>query len=258
MNLGVEEWKKYIVDKYFSYKEPRFEIWAKQFSSINRDKVVVHIPAREGSERIPGKNIRVLCDVTLIAYTIAVEKAIQADRIIVNTNSSKYAAIAERYGAEVPFLRPQELSDNFVSPGLSSFYAQRYLMDEGYPISAFIDMYPTTPFRNVGKQKHYIKQLNQYGHCVTCILPEFSRGDIYKSIGLHSKKITQNTSDKSIFFKFFSSFVGVKLNPYEIISLNFPSITDPVELIDIDVEADFQIAEYIIENDLYNFGVKIC
>ncbi len=72
------------------------------------------IPARGGSKRIPRKNILPFCGKPMIAYSI--EAALESDcfdRIIVSTDDREIADVAESYGAEVPFLRPPELSDDF-------------------------------------------------------------------------------------------------------------------------------------------------
>ena len=64
---------------------------------------VALIPARSGSERVPGKNVRELGGHPLIAYTIAAAQAARVfDAVIVSTDSPEIAAVAESYGAEVP------------------------------------------------------------------------------------------------------------------------------------------------------------
>jgi pseudaminic acid cytidylyltransferase len=78
-----------------------------------RDHTIAIIPARGGSKRVPGKNIRPLAGKPLIAYTI--EAAVQSGtfhRVVVSTDSEEIAAVARNYGAEVPFLRSAELSDD--------------------------------------------------------------------------------------------------------------------------------------------------
>ena len=68
---------------------------------------VAFIPARHGSKRVPGKNIRALAGHPMLAYTIApaLESGVFSS-VIVSTDSEEIAAIARHYGAEVPFLRP--------------------------------------------------------------------------------------------------------------------------------------------------------
>lgn len=78
---------------------------------MSKHKILAIIPARAGSTRIPGKNIKKFCGKPLIAYTILQAKKIPfVDRIVVDTDSEKIARIARHYGAEVPFLRPLHLA----------------------------------------------------------------------------------------------------------------------------------------------------
>jgi len=73
--------------------------------------VVAIIPARSGSKSLADKNIKELSGHPLIAYSIAAAKmSKKIDRVIVSTNSQKYAKIAKQYGAEAPFIRPDEFS----------------------------------------------------------------------------------------------------------------------------------------------------
>ena len=72
------------------------------------------IPARIGSKRIKQKNIKIFCGKPIIYWTI--KKIIESkffDKIIVSTDSNKIAKIVKRFGAEVPFLRPKNISDDY-------------------------------------------------------------------------------------------------------------------------------------------------
>lgn len=111
-------------------------------------RVVALIPARAGSKRVPGKNIRPLAGHPLMAYTIAAarQSGIFTD-VIVSTDSAEYAAIAARYGAEIPFLRPAEMAGE-LSPDIEWVdYTLRRLADEGRTYDAFSILRPTSPFR---------------------------------------------------------------------------------------------------------------
>ncbi|MBL8103117.1 MAG: hypothetical protein JNM02_11335, partial [Anaerolineales bacterium] len=79
--------------------------------SKENPSIIALIPARAGSKRVQGKNIRPLAGHPLIAYTICAAKqsGVFAD-ILVSTDSEEYAEIARQYGAEVPFLRPAEIA----------------------------------------------------------------------------------------------------------------------------------------------------
>lgn len=98
-----------------------------------KPKIYAIIPARGGSKRIPGKNIKDFCGKPLIAWTIEEAKKCKLiDRIIVSTDDPKIAAAAEKWGAEVPFMRPKGLAENS-TPDLPVFeHALKWLrMNEG-------------------------------------------------------------------------------------------------------------------------------
>ena len=78
-----------------------------------KQKVLTIIPARGGSKRIPGKNIKDFCGKPLIAYAIGQAKSVVfSSRLVVDTDSEEIASIARKYGAEVPRLRPEELAQD--------------------------------------------------------------------------------------------------------------------------------------------------
>ncbi len=74
------------------------------------------IPARSKSKRVKNKNIKSVGGKPIIAWTIeAAKKSKIFDKIIVSTDSKKIAKIAMKYGAEIPFFRPDNLSDDYTS-----------------------------------------------------------------------------------------------------------------------------------------------
>jgi len=74
---------------------------------------VAIIPARGGSKRIPRKNIKEFCGKPMIAWSIeAALKSGVFNRIIVSTDDEDIAEVTRQYGAEVPFMRPAELSND--------------------------------------------------------------------------------------------------------------------------------------------------
>lgn len=114
----------------------------------NIKNIVALIPARSGSKRVPDKNIYSLGGHPLIAYTIMA--AIQSgifDSIIVSTDSEKYADIAKYYGADVPFLRSQEISGD-TSPDIEWVqYTLKQLAEANKKFDCFSILRPTSPFR---------------------------------------------------------------------------------------------------------------
>ena len=111
-------------------------------------RAVALIPARSGSKRVADKNIRPLAGHPLLAYSItaARESGVFAD-VIVSTDSEHYARIARHYGAEVPYLRPDEISGDF-SPDIEWIeHVLGFLKEHGRTYDAFSILRPTSPFR---------------------------------------------------------------------------------------------------------------
>jgi N-acylneuraminate cytidylyltransferase len=112
---------------------------------------VAFIPARHGSKRVPGKNVRMLAGHPMLAYSIvaAVESGVFAD-VIVSTDSEDTAEIARHYGAEVPFLRPAAMAGD-TSPDIEWLeHALTELRARGRTWDAFSLLRPTSPFRTAG------------------------------------------------------------------------------------------------------------
>jgi N-acylneuraminate cytidylyltransferase len=109
---------------------------------------VALIPARQGSKRVPGKNVRALGGHPVIAYTIA--PALESgvfESVIVSTDSEEIAAIARHYGADVPFLRPPQFAGD-TSPDIEWLdYTLRELERAGRQWDCFSLLRPTSPFR---------------------------------------------------------------------------------------------------------------
>ncbi len=114
-------------------------------------EVLALIPARGGSKSIPRKNIIDFAGFPLIAYSIAVGLAAETvTRVIVSTDDDEIAVISRRHGAETPFVRPVEHSqDN--TPDLPVFqHALEWLAEnEGYRPDIVVQLRPTSPFRRV-------------------------------------------------------------------------------------------------------------
>ncbi len=121
--------------------------------------VVALIPARQGSKRVPGKNVRTLAGHPVLAYTIA--PAIESgvfQSVIVSTDSEEVAAIARHYGAEVPFLRPAALAGD-TSPDIEWVeYTLAELGRQGRTWDAFSLLRPTSPFRTADTIRRALAQ----------------------------------------------------------------------------------------------------
>ncbi len=110
-------------------------------------KRVAIVMARGGSKRIPRKNIKSFLGRPMISYPLSVLRDSGLfERIIVTTDDEEIAEIALEWGAEVPFIRPAELADDFVSTGPVVKHAVQWLVDHGDQPDYVCCVYATSPF----------------------------------------------------------------------------------------------------------------
>jgi N-acylneuraminate cytidylyltransferase len=120
------------------------------------------IPARGGSKRIPRKNIRVFAGKPMIAYAIqAAQKSGLFGRIVVSTDDEEVAKISREIGAEVPFLRPNELSDDHTPTVPVVAHAIRALETNGGNMTYVCCIYPCVPFIEETDLKKTLSLLEQ-------------------------------------------------------------------------------------------------
>src|SRR3989344_1136699 len=113
-----------------------------------KDKIILAvITARGGSKRLPRKNIKLLNGKPMIAYAIeAVKYSKYTDRLIVSTDDPEIANISRQYGAETPFIRPNELSDDTASSLTVLQHAVKWMEDkENFKPDIVVLIQPTSP-----------------------------------------------------------------------------------------------------------------
>jgi CMP-N,N'-diacetyllegionaminic acid synthase len=111
-------------------------------------QVLYIIPARGGSKGLPNKNIRLLENKPMIAYSIiAAQKSNYKGTIVVSTDSKKIATIAKEYGAEVPFMRPPELASDTATSMDVIFHAINYYKERNIHFDVVVLLQPTSPLR---------------------------------------------------------------------------------------------------------------
>jgi CMP-N,N'-diacetyllegionaminic acid synthase len=114
----------------------------------NNKKILAIIPARGGSKGIPDKNIMPICGKPLIAYTIdAGLKSKYIDEIIVSTDSHAIREVASMYGANVPFLRPEELSNDSASSIDVVLHVIDFYKNNNITFDYVVLLQPTSPLR---------------------------------------------------------------------------------------------------------------
>lgn len=120
---------------------------------------VALVPARAGSQRVPGKNVRQLAGHPLLAYSIASARESGVfTEVVVSTDAQEIADIAERYGATVPGLRPAALATS-TSPDVDWV---RHVMHDR-PERAFAILRPTSPFRSADTLRRAFAQFVELG-----------------------------------------------------------------------------------------------
>ena len=122
------------------------------------------IPARGGSKRIPRKNIKEFNGKPIIAYSIEAAKQSQLfDRIIVSTDDPTIALVANEWGAETPFLRPKELSDDHTGTNAVIKHAIHWYHSQEIAVQYACCIYPTAPFLQPRYLHKGIDQLMETG-----------------------------------------------------------------------------------------------
>lgn len=120
------------------------------------------IPARGGSKRIPGKNIKEFAGKPLIAYSIlAAQQSGLFDHIWVSTDSTDVAEIANQYGAQTPFLRPESLSNDIIGTRPVTSHAIEYCIEHVGKPEYCCCIYATAPFLQAEYLQQGLSQLSE-------------------------------------------------------------------------------------------------
>lgn len=219
-------------------------------------KIVAIIPARGGSKGIPKKNIKELCGKPLIAYIIETAlKVEELDRVIVSTEDKEIAEIAREYGAEVPFIRPEELARD-ETPTLPVLqHAVKYLEEkENYRPEIVVLLYATSPHLMAERVSEAIKMLKK-GRFDSVLSVVEDRGhywtekeDNYEKIYPKVEKNRQFT--KPLFKENGAIYIckrAILMEKNEIVGgkIGF-LVMKREESIDIDEPLDFEFAEFLM------------
>lgn len=132
------------------------------------------IPARGGSKRIPRKNIREFAGKPMIAYAIDAAKQCNLfDDIIVSTDDEEIAAVATYFGAEVPFMRPAELADDYTPTVPVIAHAILMCHQKGWSVTHACCIYPGVPFISTNDIKDAFSLLEKSGAAYSFPVTEF-------------------------------------------------------------------------------------
>ena len=219
------------------------------------------IPARAGSKRIPQKNIKFFCGKPIIAWSIELAKKSKCfDKIIVSTDNKEIADLAKNYGAEVPFMRPKKISDDYTGTVPVISHAIKWLT-ENYQKPIYVCcIYPTAPFIELNNLKDGLKILKSSSSDYVFPATNFDY-PIQRSFRIKKNKRPQ------VFFKEYLNYRSQDLNEAfhdagqfywgladtwienkPIISENsFPILISRSRAVDIDTIEDWKIAEIMFK-----------
>ena len=234
-------------------------------------KILSIIGARSGSKGVPDKNIKLFCGQPLISRIIGTAfKSRYINRVVVSTDSKKYARIAQEYGAEVPFIRPKEFArDNSPEVQYVLHAVKWFEEEENYQPDIIVRLLPTIPLQQSEDIDYCIEKLLSDSKADSAVVIAEARQHPMKSL-----KIVKDSEGKEKLITYFSNS-GREVTPiarqnYEkayfrsnVIAFkrntlfNTDSLTGDIvrfhkiqqeKAIDIDSDMDFIIAELLFNN----------
>lgn len=229
---------------------------------INNYHVVALIPARGGSKRLPKKNIKLLDGKPLIAWSIECAKKSQyVDQIIVSTDSQQIKDISENYGANVPFIRPDYLSnDTATTYDVLQHTIESLALNK--PNILLVLLQPTSPLRTTEELDKAIEYFIQKNALGVVSVSEMEHSPLWANVlpddnnmlnFLPNNIVGKRSQDLPTYYR-----INGSIYIYDIESLLknkkvffdervFAFVTVPDTSVDIDTMLDFKIAESILE-----------
>jgi pseudaminic acid cytidylyltransferase len=217
------------------------------------------IPARGGSKRIPRKNIKDFCGKPMIAWSISVAQSSKLfSHIIVSTDDQEIASVAQQWGAEAPFLRPANLSDDFTGTTPVVSHAVSWCLEQGWNLGSVCCIYATAPLTQVEDLQKGFNLLqsssdNEYVFSVTSFESPIQRAfwinDFGKTEMFYPECFNARSQDLKAGYHDAGQFYWAKpetwLGQKTIFEGGIPVILPHWRVQDIDTVEDWQRAEYM-------------
>lgn len=225
-------------------------------------KILALIPARGGSKGIKGKNIYPLRGKPLLAYTI--ESAIKCsyiDEVLITTDSEEIADTAKKFGASVPFLRPDDLSGDKAKTIDAVLHAVSWLKQHGSNYDVLVLLQPTSPLRSQLDISNAIEKFFSYSMKSLASVCEVNDNPILIRT-IHNSKMSklldQNSTvrrqDMEKYYRINGSIYINSINEldeYTSFNDNEISYIMPVERsVDIDTEMDIRMVEIYMQKEM--------
>ena len=224
------------------------------------------IPARGGSKRIPMKNIKNFSGKPIIAWSIEVAiKSKLFDRVIVSTDNHEIASIAKQHGADVPFMRPKHLADDYTGTSAVVKDVIQNIHKNGEQVSYVCCIYATAPFVSskylIKAYQDLINQNKSYAFSVTTYSFPVKRSFVINQSNVIENLFPDMTLSRSQDLQevyhdagqFYWGSADAFLNDLPVFSRHSIPIILPRYLVqDIDTIEDWKQAELMFESYLYN------
>lgn len=214
------------------------------------------ITARGGSKRIPKKNIKEFCGKPIIAYTI--ESAIESgifDEVMVSTDSTEIAKIAESYGAKIPFMRSEYTAGDYATTAEVIMEVIDQYHKSGKDFDTAVCIYPTAPFVTSEKLKLATDKLEKSNAYEVIPVVQFSyppqRGYIMENENIRLKYpeyMNSRSQDLEKIYHDAGQFYCLNVQKFieydgKIMEHILPLIVSEMEVQDIDTFEDWKLAE---------------
>ncbi|MCP4313859.1 MAG: acylneuraminate cytidylyltransferase family protein [Bacteroidetes bacterium] len=224
-----------------------------------RDKsILVVIPARGQSKRLPGKNIKPLAGKPLISYTIECARALVDDKdICVSTDDREIISIVEKSGLKVPFKRPDHLATDTASSNDVLVHAVNFYEEAGKKIDILILLQPTSPLRTVQHVKEALDLFSgdldmvvsvKRSHAASLLCNESPDGFLRRS----SVQSDPESSGQEDFYEYNGAVYIINVEALKEKSLSGFTrvrkyVMDKRSSIDIDTPDDFEMAQSLFD-----------
>ena len=227
------------------------------------NKLLAIIPARAGSKGVPGKNIRELMGKPLMVYSI--EAALQSnvfDEVMVSTEDVKYKEIAERYGANVPFLRSDKnASDQASTDDVIVEVLEKY-KTLGREFDAFCILQPTSPLRTAEDIRNAFEIFNQKASIAVISVCEVEHpiswcgalGENGSLNGFIKRGGSHQRQGEEIGYRINGAIYFVSVHAFHKDKFlyrdgSYAYIMPKERSVDIDTEMDFKFAEFLMQQN---------
>lgn len=216
---------------------------------------VAVIPARGGSKGIPLKNIREVAGKPLVAWAIEACLATESiDRTIVSTDHEGIAEVAREWGAEVPFMRPEEFAGDAVTLDPVIYHAVTELEErDGKEIDIVLTVQPTCPLLRPGTIDRSVETLVEGGYDAVIMLKEI-RHMYWRRVNGHFEPMFKKRANRQELEPLYPETGAVfasrrsVVTPENRLGTNIGHVIgSEEEAIDIDTEIDLLLAELVIE-----------